>query len=125
METTFLDTEISQEQSSLSQQNPEEDGSNSQALSSCDSDGEGDAEEVLHELGAYSPVFAKRILAELESAKIPFEIEVDNTALANPLRGIQLYLCLSPEGSKIKIFVPETHLAAAKALEQQAVPAEL
>ncbi|MDR2845287.1 MAG: hypothetical protein LBV28_04240 [Puniceicoccales bacterium] len=84
-----------------------------------------DAGEILHELGVYPPTLAKRILEKLEAEKIPFEIEVDNTALADPLRGILLYMCMSPEGSKIRLFVMEPYLAGAKEIVQQVIPAEI
>ncbi|MDR2863551.1 MAG: hypothetical protein LBV54_06745, partial [Puniceicoccales bacterium] len=72
--------------------------SNPDTSPTCDS-GNGETGEILHELGAYPPILAKRVLAELEAAKIPFEIEADHSALSDPLRGIQIYLFTSPEGS--------------------------
>lgn len=71
-------------------------------------------EEKLHQLGSFDPADAKRILAALEAAAIPFEVEADHSALAKPGRSMELYLGMFPEGSKLAVFVPASSLDQAQ-----------
>ena len=79
------------------------------------SDTERQSDERLHQLGSFDPADAKRILAALESASIPFDVEADYSALAKPGRSMELYLGMSPEGSKLAVFVPAAKLESAQA----------
>jgi hypothetical protein len=65
-------------------------------------------EEMMHQIGAFEPFEAKRVLALLEAHEIPFEVEADHSALANPTRPLQFYFGMYPEGSKLAVFVPES-----------------
>ena len=69
---------------------------------------------MLHQLGAFEPFEAKRVIAVLESAGVPFEIEADHSALAKPGRWMELYFGMYPEGSKLAIFVPESKIEEAE-----------
>ena len=71
-------------------------------------------EEQMQQIGAFEPSDAKRAFALLEAHQIPFEIEADNSALADPNRTIQLLFGIYPEGSKILVFVPESKVADAE-----------
>ncbi|HSY54279.1 MAG TPA: hypothetical protein VK785_07520 [Opitutaceae bacterium] len=73
----------------------------------------GDSSEMLHQLGSFEPMEAKRLLPALEMHGIPFEIETDNSALAHPNRWMGLAFGLYPDGSKIVVFVPESEMARA------------
>jgi hypothetical protein len=78
-----------------------------------------DAGEMMHQVGAFEPHEAKRVLALFEARKIPFEVEADNSALADPTRPLQFYFGMYPEGSKLAVFVPESSLQeATKALSE-------
>ena len=70
-------------------------------------------DEMLHQVGAFEPFEAKRVLALFEAKQIPFEVETDNSALTNPTRPLQFYFGMYPEGSKLLIFVPESKQAEA------------
>lgn len=67
----------------------------------------------MHQIGAFEPHEAKRVLALLEARKIPFEVEADNSALAEPSRPLQFYFGMYPSGSKLAVFVPESVLEEA------------
>jgi hypothetical protein len=79
-------------------------------------------EESMQQIGAFEPSDAKRVLALLEAQQIPFEIEADNSALADPNRAIQLLCGLYPEGAKMIIFVPESRLPDAEAVLNRLFP---
>jgi hypothetical protein len=77
-----------------------------------------DSPEMLHQLGAFEPIEAKRVLPLLEAHQIPFEVERDDSALGQPNRALQFYFGMYPEGSKLAVFVRESDLPRAlKALE--------
>lgn len=70
-----------------------------------------DDEPLLHQLGAFDPAEATRLVELLEQRDIPYEIETDQSALSgsNDFSGLQFGV--NPEGAKILIFVPEANLA--------------
>lgn len=74
--------------------------------------------EMLHQLGAFETTEAKKLLPLLEASGIPFQVEVDNSALQDPSRAVQLYFGMYPDGSKLAVFVREVDLEKAmKVLE--------
>ena len=75
-----------------------------------------DDEPLLHQLGAFDPAEATRLVELLEQRGIAYEIETDTSALSgtNDFSGLQFGV--HPEGAKILIFVPEASLAAAQEL---------
>ena len=75
-----------------------------------------DAEPLLHQLGAFDPAEATRLVALLEQHQVTFEIETDQSALSgsNDFSGLQFGL--NPEGAKILILIPEPELARAQEL---------
>ena len=79
-------------------------------------------EEMMHQVGAFEPFEAKKLLELFEAEGIPFEIESDYSALASPSRYLQLSLGMYPEGSKLLVFVPESSLAKAEALLRDRFP---
>ena len=74
-----------------------------------------DDEPLLHQLGAFDPAEATRLLAALEEAGIACEIDTDQSAFSgsNDFSGLQFGV--NPEGAKILVFVPEPELARAQA----------
>lgn len=72
-----------------------------------------EANEPLHLIGAFDPSDTKRVIAALEAAAIPFEVESDHSALAKPGRWVSLALGMPTEGSKLAIFVPESKVEQA------------
>jgi len=72
------------------------------------------SEESMQQIGAFDPSDAKRAIALLEAHQIPFEIDADHSALADPNRTIQLLCGMYPEGSKIVLFVPESKVSNAQ-----------
>lgn len=78
--------------------------------------------EMLHQLGSFEPHEAKKVLPRLEAAGIRFEIEADNSALAQPNRALQLYFGMYPEGSKLAVFVPESQVEPAMAAIKDMFP---
>ena len=72
------------------------------------------SDESMQQIGAFEPSEAKRALSLLEAHQIPFEIEADNSALADPNRTIQLLCGLYPEGPKILVFVPKSKVPDAE-----------
>jgi hypothetical protein len=74
-----------------------------------------DESEMLHQLGTFEPHEATKLLPRLEAEGIRFELERDDSALAEPTRTLQLYLGMYPEGSKLAVFVPESLLEKAQA----------
>jgi hypothetical protein len=79
-------------------------------------------EEMLHQLGAFDPMDAKKLLPQLEQAGITFEVEADHTELQRPGRAVQLYLGTYPEGSKLAVFVRESDLPRAQTVITQLFP---
>lgn len=75
-----------------------------------------DDEPLLHQLGAFDPAEATRLVDLLEKNGIAFEIETDQSALSgsNDFSGLQFGV--NPEGAKILLFVPEPALARAQEL---------
>ena len=75
-----------------------------------------DDEPLLHQLGAFDPAEATRLVDLLEKNGIGFELETDQSALSgsNDFSGLQFGV--NPEGAKILLFVPEPDLARAQAL---------
>jgi len=75
-----------------------------------------DDEPLLHQLGAFDPAEATRLVDLLEKSGIDFEIETDQSALSgsNDFSGLQFGV--NPEGAKILLFVPEPALARAQEL---------
>ena len=73
-------------------------------------------EPLLHQLGAFDPAEATRLIDLLEKSGIDFEIETDQSALSgsNDFSGLQFGV--NPEGAKILLFVPEPALARAQEL---------
>lgn len=71
-------------------------------------------EPLLHQLGAFDPAEATRLVDLLEKSGIDFEIETDQSALSgsNDFSGLQFGV--NPEGAKILLFVPEPALARAQ-----------
>lgn len=79
-------------------------------------------DELLHQVGSFEPSEVKRLLAAFETAGIPFELEEDHSALGTPGRWMHLAVGMYPEGSKLAVFVPESHLAAAQSLVASLFP---
>jgi hypothetical protein len=79
-------------------------------------------DEMLHELGGFEPVDAKKILTALEEAEIPFEVESDHSALGAPDRTFQLAFGMYPAGSRLLVFVPESALPKAQAIVRELFP---
>jgi hypothetical protein len=78
--------------------------------------------ESMHQLGAFEPREAKKLLPLLEAKGIRFEVEMDHSALARPNRALQLYFGMYPEGSKLVIFVPESEVGKAMATIKELFP---
>ncbi len=81
-----------------------------------------DDPELMHQLGAFEPHEAKKVLPRLAAAGIRFEVEADNSALARPTRVLELYFGVYPEGSKLAVFVPESQLEKAMATIKDLFP---
>ena len=81
-----------------------------------------DSSEMLHQLGAFEPHEAKKILPLLEAMGVRFEVEVDHSALAQPNRAVLLYFGMYPEGSKLAVFVPEAEVEKAMAAIRDLFP---
>jgi hypothetical protein len=79
-------------------------------------------EEMMHEVGAFDPLDAKKILAALEAAGTRFEVESDHSELTRPGRTFQLAVGMSPPGSKLRIFVPESSLSEVQTLVAELFP---
>jgi hypothetical protein len=75
-----------------------------------------DAEPLFHQLGAFDPAEATRLVALLEEHDVTFEIDTDQSAFSgsNDFSGLQFGV--NPEGAKILIFVPEPELPRAQEL---------
>jgi len=73
-------------------------------------------------IGAFEPREAKRVITLLDEGHIPFELQEDNSALANPNRGIALSLGMYPEGSRIVIMVPESEADRASEILMKLYP---
>lgn len=73
-------------------------------------------EPLLHQLGAFDPAEATRLVELLEQHDVAYEIETDQSALtgSNDFSGLQFGV--NPEGAKILLFVPEPDLARAQEL---------
>lgn len=73
-------------------------------------------EPLLHQLGAFDPAEATRLVELLEKQGVAYEIETDQSALtgSNDFSGLQFGV--NPEGAKILLFVPEPDLARAQEL---------
>ncbi len=71
--------------------------------------------EMMHEVGSFEASDAKLVLARLEQEGIAFELEEDNTALADPNRHVALYFGMGPEGAKLRVFVAESQIERALA----------
>ena len=67
-------------------------------------------DDIMQQIGAFEPSDAKRVIASLETNKIPFEVEADDSALFAPNRWLQLQFGMYPDGSKVVIFVPESRV---------------
>jgi len=81
-----------------------------------------DEPDSMPQLGTFEPHEATKILPRLEAEGIHFELERDDTALAEPTRALQLYLGMYPEGSRMLVFVPEAQLEKAKAIINELFP---
>jgi len=81
-----------------------------------------DEPETMHQLGAFEPHEAKKVLPRLEAEGIRFELEVDNTELMKPTHAAQLYLGIYPEGSKLLVFVPASQLDRAMVALKELFP---
>lgn len=75
-----------------------------------------DEEPLLHQLGAFDPDEATRLVELLDKHGVPCEIETDQSALtgSNDFSGLQFGV--NPESAKILIFVSEAALAQAQTL---------
>jgi hypothetical protein len=75
-----------------------------------------DDEPLLHQLGAFDPSEATRLVELLEQNGVTFEMETDQSALSgsNDFSGLQFGV--NPEGAKILLFVPEAELSKAQEL---------
>lgn len=75
-----------------------------------------DDEPLLHQLGAFDPSEATRLVDLLEKHGVTFEIETDQSAFSgsNDFSGLQFGV--NPEGAKILLFVPEPELPRAQEL---------
>lgn len=73
------------------------------------------SEEPFHLIGAFDPADTRRVTEALEAANIPFEVESDHSALAQPGRWVSLALGMPTEGSKLALFVPESRVDQALA----------
>lgn len=80
------------------------------------------SEEPLHLIGAFDPADTRRVTEVLEAANIPFEVESDHSALAQPGRWASLALGMPTEGSKLAIFVPESRVDQALAEVKRLFP---
>jgi hypothetical protein len=47
------------------------------------------SDEKFEAIGAFEPREVKRVVALLEAQEIPFDLQADNSALSNPVRGVQ------------------------------------
>lgn len=83
---------------------------------------EGKVPEILHQLGAFEPMEAKRILPLLESNGIAFEVEADDSALHEPNRHVQLLYGNLPIGSRLAVFVHESDLPTAREIVTKLFP---
>jgi hypothetical protein len=79
-------------------------------------------EEMMHEVGAFDPLDARKILEALEAAGTRFEVESDHSELTRPGRAFQLAVGMSPAGSKLRIFVPASSLPAVQTIIAQLFP---
>ena len=77
---------------------------------------------MLHQVGAFEPIDAKKILAEFEARQIPFEVEQDHSELAQPGRDFQMMFGMYPPGSRLAVFVPASALATAQAVIAELFP---
>jgi len=73
-----------------------------------------DEKPLLHQLGAFDPSEASRLLPLLEQSHVPFELETDQTALTGRNEFSALQFGVNPEGAKILVFVPEPSFAEAQ-----------
>jgi hypothetical protein len=80
------------------------------------------SEEPLHLIGAFDPADTRRVTEALEAANIPFEVESDHSALAQPGRWVSLALGMPTEGSKLALFVPESRVDQALAEVKRLFP---
>lgn len=81
------------------------------------------SDELMHEVGGFDPVDAKKVLGALEAAGVPFEIEADHTDLLQPGRTLQMAFGMYPPGSKLLVFVPESAVARAQGIIAGLFPA--
>ncbi|MSU24386.1 MAG: hypothetical protein EXS32_11255 [Opitutus sp.] len=81
-----------------------------------------DEKQLLHELGAFDPMQAKRLLPLLEQSGIPFEVETDDVQLDQPNSFPALQFGLTSDGAKLLVFVSADHLSRAADVARQAFP---
>lgn len=80
------------------------------------------SEEMLHEVGAFDPHDAKKILDAFEARGIAFEIDTDNHDLLADGREFQQQLGMCPPASQLIIFVRESLLPRAQAVIAELFP---
>lgn len=81
-----------------------------------------DEKELLHELGAFDPEQATRLLPLLERSGIPFEVETDDVQLDRPPSFPVLQLGMTTDSAKLLVFVTAGNLARAADVARKAFP---
>ena len=80
------------------------------------------SEEMLHEVGAFDPHDAKKILDAFEARGIAFEIDTDNRDVMSDGREFQQQMGMCPAASQLIIFVRESLLPQAQAVIAELFP---
>jgi len=65
-------------------------------------------DELMHQIGAFEPFEAKKVLALLEAHGIPFEVEAESLCSGRSNAPLQFYFGVYPEGSKLAGVCPES-----------------
>jgi hypothetical protein len=70
--------------------------------------------EMMHQIGAFEPIEARKLLTAFEANGIPFELEAEDSPLAQAGTALQAELGMNPNSGMLSIFVPESFLSAAQ-----------
>lgn len=79
-------------------------------------------EEMLHQVGTFEPIDAKKILTLFEAQQIPFEVEPDDTTLDPSGRDLQALFGMNATGSRLAVFVPASALPKAQRILAELFP---
>ncbi len=79
-------------------------------------------DEMLHQVGAFEALDAKRVLEAFEAEGVPCEVDRDDSSMLNIDRTAMLNFGMYPEGSKLLVFVPESSLSKAEAVVRRLFP---